>query len=63
MTFLRSATSFWPSEDSFFDGELSGRDASAELRAMSICLLDGTLPFANAGMEVSVCLCKMRSAQ
>lgn len=55
ITALRSATSFWPSLESFFDGELSGREARAELRAMSICLLDGTLPLAKAGRVVSAC--------
>lgn len=49
MTALRSPTSFWPSGDSFFEGELSGFDAIAELSATSICLLEGTLPLENAG--------------
>jgi hypothetical protein len=48
MTVLRSPTSFWPSLDSFLDGEPSAFDASAELSAMSICLLDGTFPLENA---------------
>ena len=47
-TFLRSPTSCWPSVESFLEGELRGFDASAEFRAMSICLLEGTLPLANA---------------
>lgn len=49
MTVLRSPTSFWPSLDSFFEGELSGFDASAELSATSICLLEGTFPLEKAG--------------
>jgi hypothetical protein len=48
MTVLRSPTSFWPSAESFFEGELSCFDASAELSATSICLLDGTFPLENA---------------
>ena len=48
MTVWRSPTSFWPSLDSFFEGELSGFDASAELSAMSICLLEGTFPLEKA---------------
>lgn len=35
------------------DGELRGFDASAEFSAMSICLLEGTLPLANAIVVVS----------
>ena len=55
MTVFKSAASFWPSGDNFFDGELSGLEASAEFRATSICLLDGTLPFANAKGLISGC--------
>jgi hypothetical protein len=57
MTVLRSPTSFWPSVDSFLDGELSDLCAIAEFNAMSICLLEGTLPLEKAigGMLARVC--------
>lgn len=47
-TCLRSETRVWPSADSFLDGEFSAFEARNELRATSICLLEGTLPLANA---------------
>jgi len=45
---LEKIASCWPSEDSFFDGVVSCFHASALFIATSICLLDGTLPLANA---------------
>jgi hypothetical protein len=48
MTLFRSLRRCWPSDDSFFDGEFSALCAIAELSAISICLLEGTLPLLKA---------------